>query len=295
MAPRRWMLAGILLLVLSLLFRVPQDGLRRILARRPRLLFAVPALLVVLFTALASWAGAFSLALTALVTVYLFVPAGLAFAQGPGPARPSCRDFAIILLLWLPIEFGAGAALIPARERGFLHSAAYGIGILMALVLFLVFRAWDGMKYRVPASGRDFLYALLGFAASAPVLILAGRALNFIPPWHAPARIPPAAMPARFLTILVGTGFPEEILFRSLIQNGLMQRYGATTAILLLASAIFGCAHLNNGPLPLPNWRYMILASIAGFAYGKVFQKSSSVWGPATLHAMVDWTKHVFF
>ena len=62
-----------------------------------------------------------------------------------------------------------------------------------------------------------------------------------------------------------------------------------------MASFIFGCAHLNNGPQPLPNWRYMILATIAGFAYGKVFQRSSSVWGSATLHAMVDWTKHLFF
>ncbi len=44
-----------------------------------------------------------------------------------------------------------------------------------------------------------------------------------------------------------------------------------------------------------PNWRYAILAAVAGFAYGKVFEKSSSVLAPALLHAMVDWTKHYFF
>ena len=98
-----------------------------------------------------------------------------------------------------------------------------------------------------------------------------------------------------FLVIFAGTALPEEILFRSLIQNWLMQRYGFTTRMLLVSGFIFGCAHLDNGPQPLPNWRYMILATIAGIAYGKVFQKSSSVFSSVTFHALVDATKHVFF
>ena len=63
----------------------------------------------------------------------------------------------------------------------------------------------------------------------------------------------------------------------------------------LLAALIFGCAHLNNGPGPLPNWRYAIMATIAGVAYGKVFQKSSSVFSSAFLHALINTSKHVFF
>ena len=98
-----------------------------------------------------------------------------------------------------------------------------------------------------------------------------------------------------FSVILVGTALPEEILFRSLIQNLILLRFGASWRTLLAASLIFGCAHLDNGPQPLPNWRYMILATIAGVAYGKVFQKASTVLSSAALHAMVDWTKHFFF
>ena len=64
---------------------------------------------------------------------------------------------------------------------------------------------------------------------------------------------------------------------------------------MLLASLIFGCAHLDNGPQPLPNWRYMIMATIAGWAYGRVFQRSGSVMSAAGLHMAVDWTKHFFF
>jgi len=65
--------------------------------------------------------------------------------------------------------------------------------------------------------------------------------------------------------------------------------------ILLTAALIFGCAHLDNGPQPLPNWRYMILATIAGVAYGAVFRKASTVLSSATLHMLVDWTKHFIF
>ena len=95
--------------------------------------------------------------------------------------------------------------------------------------------------------------------------------------------------------IFVGTALPEEILFRALIQNLLMQRQGPSARTLLLASVIFGAAHLDNGPQPVPNWRYMILATIAGYAYGRVFQKSSTILSSAALHTMVDWTKHFYF
>jgi len=74
-----------------------------------------------------------------------------------------------------------------------------------------------------------------------------------------------------------------------------MLRFGSTNRMLLAAAFIFGCAHLDNGPQALPNWRYMILATVAGAAYGKAFQKSESVFSSVTCHALVDATKHLFF
>ena len=91
------------------------------------------------------------------------------------------------------------------------------------------------------------------------------------------------------------TALPEEILFRGLIQNCIAQRFGTNARTLLIAAFIFGCTHLDNGPQPLPNWRYMILATIAGVAYGKVYEKSSSIFASAGLHALVDLIKHVCF
>jgi membrane protease YdiL (CAAX protease family) len=110
-----------------------------------------------------------------------------------------------------------------------------------------------------------------------------GLWLHFLAPFHAPG------------LILVGTALPEEILFRALIQNWLMQKFGGTDRVLFVAALIFGVSHLNNSPGPLPNWRYAILATIAGYAYGKVFQRASSVVSSATLHAMVNTVRHVCF
>ncbi|HSB14272.1 MAG TPA: CPBP family intramembrane glutamic endopeptidase, partial [Bryobacteraceae bacterium] len=140
----------------------------------------------------------------------------------------------------------------------------------------------------------DFLLPLAGFAISAPVLMVVGLELGFIPPPHLPAQTA-ARMAGAAGLIFVGTALPEEILFRSLVQNWMMLRFGDNIRTLLAASFLFGCAHLDNGPQPLPNWRYMILATIAGIAYGKVFQRSSTVLSSSGLHTLVNWTKHSFF
>jgi membrane protease YdiL (CAAX protease family) len=128
----------------------------------------------------------------------------------------------------------------------------------------------------------------------APVLAVVGIALGFIPPPHAPTQSAGRIISAAGI-IFAATALPEEVLFRALIQNFLMLRFGAGARTLLAAAFIFGCAHLDNGPQPLPNWRYMILATIAGVAYGWVFRKASTVLSSAALHMLVDWTKHFFF
>jgi len=127
-----------------------------------------------------------------------------------------------------------------------------------------------------------------------PSVLLVGIVIGFIPPPHLPTQSASRMISAVGL-IFIGTALPEEILFRSLIQNLLMLRFGANTRTLLIAAFIFGCAHLDNGPQAVPNWRYMILATIAGVAYGAVFRKASTILSSAALHMLVDWTKHFFF
>jgi membrane protease YdiL (CAAX protease family) len=282
--------------ILVLFSRRVQERLRGVLQRRPERLWLAPALLCGFFLAVAAAAGQWSPGLALLVAAYTLIPSGVAFAMGAGCVKePRGGDFVVVLLLWLPLEFAAGAPFVSRQAQGYLHSVAYGVAILLALVLFVGFRSFPGMKLRPPTQARDWWLAAAGFLLGAPVLIVLGVQLGFMPPFHGSPKFTVMGYLGSLLVVLARTGLPEEILFRSLIQNLLVRRFGESERVLLLASAIFGAAHLNNGPLAAPNWRYAILATIAGYGYGKVFQKAGSVFASAGLHALVDTTKHYFF
>jgi membrane protease YdiL (CAAX protease family) len=273
--------------ILALLCPSLQAVLQRwVQVSRARVL-AAPLILTAIFCGLLRGYHVHGIAPIALITAYTFVPALVTCFQR--------TNFVVILILWLPLEFAAGASVIPKPLQGFFHTVAYGIAILLALWLFLIFRRLPGMKYNLPRGLRDWIAPLIGYGIVAPLLIPIGLWLGFIQPFHVPPALSPGFVLSRFLIIFAATALPEEILFRSLIQNSIMLKLGFTNRSLLLAAVIFGLAHLNNGPGPLPNWRYAIMATIAGFAYGKVFQKSSSVFSSAILHSLINTSKHIFF
>jgi CAAX protease family protein len=292
---RIWVPALFLAAVFILFHGGVQAALRRWIRTKPARVFVAPAILALVFWLVAWHVGVTSLPLAALILMYLFLPSACMYWQRPDAAAPTWVDAGVVLLLWLPIELSAGAPLIPKPAQGFLHTVAYGIAITSAIWLFLLFRGLEGMKYNLPRSAGDFVYPLAGFAVSAALLIPLGLGLGFLKPFHLPGDLTASRVVRTFLIIWAATALPEEILFRSLIQNGMMRVWGDGARTLAAAGILFGAAHLNNGPGALPNWRYMILASVAGIIYGKVFQKSGSVISSALLHALVNTTRHLLF
>lgn len=285
--------AVFLIAILALLLNAPKQILENILRRHPRALLLLPVLMCGAFAAVLFMVDALSWQLMAAMIGYTLVPVLVAIRCGTSP--PSWADAALVLFLWLPLEFaGAAAHLIPRPAQGTVHTVAYGIAILTALIVFLIYRQIPGMKYGLFESPRDVTNPLIAWVVVAPILIPLGIAIHFMDAYHSPRMSLPTIV-IRFLLILAATAIPEEILFRGLIQNWLTLRFGQGNAVVLLASIIFGIAHFNNAPGPPPNWRYIIMATLAGFAYGKVFQKSSTVLSSATLHALVNTTKHIFF
>jgi membrane protease YdiL (CAAX protease family) len=283
------LIALFLLIVLALFSSALQARLRGLLGRRPAAVFVAPAALTALFAAVLAASGGWSAAFVLLAAAYTFLPTALVYARRPW------LDFAAILLLWLPIEFAAGRQLLPRAAWDAANLTARGTAITLALVLFLLFRNLPGMKYNLPRKWTDLLYPAIGFACVTPVLIALGLRLGYMGPFLGLQRFRAGAFALLWLKILLGVAVPEELLFRSLIQNWLMQRFGFTHKTLLAAALIFGAAHLDNPPGPLPNWRYMILATITGFVFGKVFWRSSAIWSSAGLHALVNGVRHTFF
>lgn len=121
---------------------------------------------------------------------------------------------------------------------------------------------------------RHFLYFVpVGFAL---VWLLAFRDARLAPDfwWRAPAT---------FLAFLWVVGLAEECLFRGLILHRLRGLLPPLPA-LALASVVFGITHLWFKPFP--NWKFAILATVAGFFYGRAYLEARSVRASMVTHAL---------
>ena len=79
---------------------------------------------------------------------------------------------------------------------------------------------------------------------------------------------------------------PEELFFRGWLQNLLERRIGRGGALAVTAG-LFGLAHFNKRALHF-NWRYVLLAAIAGAFYGRAWRQDRRVGASAVTHACVD-------
>jgi hypothetical protein len=139
-----------------------------------------------------------------------------------------------------------------------------------------------------PKWGLVIAGSFLAFAVIAIPLGLAERFVYFAPRWSAAASLPFTA-----LAILLLTAWPEEFLFRGLLQNILSRVTRSDFTGWCSASVLFGLAHITNGHFP--NWRYVSLATIAGFFYGWTWKKTGSIFASALVHATVDTLWHFLF
>ena len=105
----------------------------------------------------------------------------------------------------------------------------------------------------------------------------------------------------KFALLLVGTFFgflwvvalAEEFFFRVFLQQLLAHETRSDFIGLILASALFGVAHLWFGQFP--NWRFGVVGAVAGLFYGVAFLKSRSIRASMVTHALVATTWRMLF
>ncbi|MCU0493074.1 MAG: CPBP family intramembrane metalloprotease [Chloroflexaceae bacterium] len=64
------------------------------------------------------------------------------------------------------------------------------------------------------------------------------------------------------------------------------------TVALVISALMFGASHLNNPPLV---GHYFVLATLAGLAYGWVYQRTGKVTASAVVHLLVNWLWSLLF
>jgi uncharacterized protein len=198
------------------------------------------------------------------------------------PRRLNWQD--VLVLLWILVPVLAG-------QIGGIWNVPVNLDLMARLFLvgagawsFLVFRGVETSGYQFRFSWRTLRDALMNLGGFTVVGLPPGLALHFIgwhPQWHGFG-----AFVFDFLGIFLFVAVAEELFFRGLLQNllegSLHSRYGAQA----VTAVLFGFSHIRHAPYP--NWRYVALATVAGWFYGSAWRTHHSLMASATTHALVD-------
>jgi uncharacterized protein len=250
---------------------------------------AAPAMLVAPYAALAAWEHVFRwgwfamYATLPVVMAWLLSRAAMADPEQCG----NWRDALILLTLGLAVDLRWFDVAWPAGLRGLGNLLLVDAG----LYAFLGIRQLDGTGFDFHLRRSDWKTGLRELIFFAPAVLVLGIALGFI---HPHANLPAIGKAAlTWAGVFVFVAVPEELFFRAWTQNLLERRIGRTAA-LVVASVLFGLSHFNKRSAHF-NWRYVLLATIAGVFYGRAWRERRRVPAAAITHTCVDWLWSLWF
>ena len=253
----------------------------------------MPFVLLLPYLLLALSTGTFSLLALAKLSAYIAVPTVLLLPDRIHSAESaSWRDFAAILSLGLPVGAGWFRGIWLWPQDIYIFRPIFCV--CAGAYAFLVIRNRKGAGYKLLFKKADVIEGGVNYIAFVIIAIPLGLVLHFIHPHAHHLNI--FAFAADFVGIYLSVAIPEEFLFRGILQNLLVKtfkgprrgQYG-----LMLASVIFGLSHLHHAPVP--NWRYAIMATVAGIFYGNTWRARKRTSASAFTHAMVDAVWHFWF
>jgi membrane protease YdiL (CAAX protease family) len=245
----------------------------------------VPQLLIAAYLLYAIPSGQFRWSMClGMAAIVLAVTLLLQHAHG----EPGWHDIFVLALLGISVDLHffdrawpvAGLSGLP--KLLFVDAGLYG---------YLVIRPITGIGFDFRVRRSDIAIGLREFLYFAPIAILLGFSLRFL---HFHRTLgSPVAFGAGWLFTLFFVALPEELFFRGLMLNMLERRLGVNRA-LAITSFLFGLAHFNKRAAHF-NWRYVILAAIAGVFYGRAWLARRRLISSSITHATVDTVWSLWF
>jgi membrane protease YdiL (CAAX protease family) len=244
----------------------------------------LPSLLCVPYLLVSVDCGLFSarwLLLYAILPVAM--AAVLSFSRG-GSGLGCWPEFLILAVLGLAVDLRWFERAWPAHLSVFNKVLLLDAGIYA----FIAIRQLDGVGFDLRLRMRDVAIGLREFLFFFPFALGLGLWLGFLHVNGFGSSI--GAVALKFAGAWVFTFFfiavPEELFFRGWVQNLLERGIGRRKA--LFATAIlFGLSHFNKRAAHF-NWRYVLLAAIAGIFYGRAWRRDRRVGASSVTHATVD-------
>lgn len=241
-------------------------------------LLAAPYVLVTVSAGTFSWRW---LVLYALLPVAM--AAVVAWAEGLERAQFWVL-LAVLVVLGLSVDLRWFERAWPAHLSIFNKVLLLDAGIYV----FVALRPLEGTGFDLRLRARDLAIGLREFLVYLPIALTLGLSLGFLHLHGFGGRVLPvlsewaAAWVFTFFFIAV----PEELFFRGWLQNLLERRIGRRWALAVTA-IVFGLSHFNKRAVQF-NWRYVLLAAIAGVFYGRAWRQDRRVGASAITHATVD-------
>ena len=217
--------------------------------------------------------------------LYALLPVAIALllwhaAQADKSNRGNWRDFFVLAVLGLAVDLRWFEAAWPA------HLAIFNKILLLdaGIYAFLGIRELDGAGFDLWLRLTDLGVGLREVVFYAPIALAIGLGLGFL---HGRAAWPGVgAIAFAWVFTFFFIAVPEELFFRGWLQNLLERRMGRYPALFLTA-ALFGLAHFNKRAVHF-NWRYVVMAAIAGVFYGRAWRSRRRVGASVVTHATVD-------
>jgi membrane protease YdiL (CAAX protease family) len=284
-------LNGFLAILLLLAHRDIQSWLSTRIASNPNAVWLFLSLNLLLYLVYTLGTDSLRILPAVKLAAYVLLPAALLLTIRKPGQHLLWQDTLVIVALWLPLDFRWMRDVWGWPS----HSLAYSMNSLLAtglaVFLFVCVRRLEGVGYRCHFEKLDGWIGLRNFLLFAPLAIPIGLVTGFIT--LSSRQTPKGELLLSALGIFFLIAIPEELLFRGIIQNFLEKTLRKQVLALIAASVIFGAAHLNNGPRP--DWRYFLLASMAGLFYGNAYQRTGGLLAPAIVHTLVDTVWRGFF
>ena len=247
------------------------------------LLCIVAPIVIYLFYAFST--RCFTWSAFAILASFVCLPTGLILLAGSGARRFIWRwqDLAAVFLIWVPFDTGLLNSIWAWPEGEGAYIINTSLAVSLALTLFSIWRRLPGLSFRWSWNWGDVSWAILGFGGFALIALPFGFLTDFL-------TFNPTSDWMKILAAPLGIFFfiavPEELLFRGLVQNLLGHVLRKRWLSLFFSGLFFGATHLNNDPVG--DWRFFVLATIAGWFYGLVYMRTRSLLAPVLTHTAVD-------
>ncbi len=175
------------------------------------------------------------------------------------------------------------------RPHDRLAMEALGTAMWIRTGLFAVLsvRRVKGVGFGFWPHAREWGIGVACYAVFLPIAWFVGSKMNFTE-FHGPPEGWVTLLPLTFFGALWVLALGEELFFRGLLQQWLSDWTRNPWVGLVLASLIFGAAHLWY------DWRFAVLAAIAGLFYGFAFMQGKGIRAAMVTHALTVTTLKMF-